>query len=137
MLSARLCAFVPVVALCAACAGCISHRVGSGVLRNMMQPSRDPDPTADFTREQVENPWAEPSPPPSPRAQRPADRLVDLVTGRTAAMIAAVLAGAMPALVWSGTFEENRLFEATPRRPRIGPDERGDGDDATRAARPP
>jgi hypothetical protein len=136
MLAARVCAFIAAVAVGA---GCIDHRVGAGVLRNMMQPSRDPDPTVDFTREQVENPWAEPSRPASPQPQpRSSGRVIGLLTGRTAATIAAALAGAMPALVWSGTFDEDQWFaRPAPQRPRSGLDGPGDEPGATRASPPP
>jgi hypothetical protein len=95
-------------------AGCITNRIGVGALTPMQRQERnDPDPRAPiYVPPGTPNPWATSEqaapPPPGSRAE---------MIQRTAASIAAIAAGAIPAIVWYGTFDENRLFENQPAKP--------------------
>lgn len=71
------------------------------------QERRDPSPTAPMIDTPMQNVWA-----PEQRAPAPGSRS-ELIQ-RSIASIAAIAAGAMPAIVWSGTFDENRLFVKSP-----------------------
>lgn len=92
--------------------GCLSQHLGPAVLRpDWDQPRRDPDPTTPLVDDQPINPLvpeADQRAPGSPRARGE----------RAAATLAAVLAGAIPSIVWWGTFDENRWFGAQPDRQR-------------------
>jgi hypothetical protein len=85
--------------------GCITSNVGVGVLTPMAQlhERRDPDPTVDPNGQPV-NPWA-----PEQAQPKPGSRAETAL--RIGATIAAIAAGAIPAIVWHGTFDENRLFD--------------------------
>jgi hypothetical protein len=98
-------------------AGCVSSHVGPGVLReDWNQPRRDPDPTRNPTEELRGNPWAteteERIPPPgeepAPRAPSEQDRRsIDLAKRGAATFLAWAVAGWIPLLEVSGTFEED------------------------------
>jgi hypothetical protein len=95
-------------------AGCISNHIGVGAIQPMTQQERnDPDPRAPiYVPPGTPNPWATTEqaapPPPGSRAE---------IIQRTAATIAAFAAGAIPAIVWYGTFDENRLIEKPQAKP--------------------
>jgi hypothetical protein len=90
-------------------AGCISNRIGPGVIVSMtrQQERRDPSPTAPIIDTPMRNVWA-----PEQQMTPPGSR--SEMIQRTVASIAAIAAGAMPAIMWSGTFDENRLFVKSP-----------------------
>ena len=100
------------VLACLVLAGCISSNIGVGALHPMQQQERnDPDPRAPiFVPPSQPSPWAteHSAPPPGSRAE---------IIQRTAASIAAIAAGAIPAIVWYGTFDENRLVETPQVKP--------------------
>lgn len=101
------------VLACLVLTGCISNAVGIGALHPMQQQERnDPDPRAPiYVPPNAPNPWAtteHSTPPPGSKAE---------IMQRTAASIAAIAAGAIPAIVWYGTFDENRLFEKPQTKP--------------------
>lgn len=109
-------------------AGCISNRLGPGVLRSdWQQPRRDPDPTADFTKEQMTNPWV-----PEGEAAQAAPGTARYEATRALATAAAIIAGAAPALVWYGLFDENLLAPRTAR-----PSSRAPRDSGTTSDSPP
>lgn len=92
--------------------GCTTHYIGPGrVLGPDWQRSRDPDPTADPTKEITSNPWA-PEHEVGQPAATPASRQEYAVRG-IATVLGFLVGGLVPLLVWSGTFDENRL---APRR---------------------
>jgi hypothetical protein len=107
------------VALLALClAGCITNRIAPGVLReDWSQPRRDPDPTRNPTEEPTGNPWASESdehinppsePVPEPGEDAPTDsRTVDFAKRGAATVLAFAVAGWIPLLEYSGTFEED------------------------------
>lgn len=97
------------VAVCLLLAGCITNRIGPGALVSMTQQQerRDPNPTAPIIDTPMQNVWAPEQRPPAPGSRS------ELIQ-RSIASIAAIAAGAMPAIVWSGTFDENRVFEKSP-----------------------
>jgi hypothetical protein len=88
---------------------CITNHVGFGVILppDWQTPRRDPDPTIDFTKEQTTNVWV-PGDEAKQTATNPGDRRTELAI-RIAALAAILLGGFMPMLVWSGTFDENRI----------------------------
>lgn len=98
------------VVACLLLAGCITNRIGPGVIVSMTQQQerRDPNPTAPIIDTPMQNVWAPEQGPPTPGSRS------ELVQ-RSLASIAAIAAGAMPAIVWSGTFDENRLFDKSPK----------------------
>lgn len=98
--------------------GCVTNRVGPGVLReDWNQPRRDPDPTRNPTEEPRGNPWSEEraervpppgeEPPPSEPSGEPDTRTVDLAKRGAATFLAWAAAGWLPLVEWSGTFEED------------------------------
>ncbi|MBZ0234941.1 MAG: hypothetical protein K8M05_21615 [Deltaproteobacteria bacterium] len=94
--------------------GCISSRVAPGVLReDWNEPSRDPDPTRNPTEQPTGNPWAQESEervgPPSTEADGSADddRTIDLARRGAATILVWAVAGWIPLVEWSGTFEED------------------------------
>ena len=102
------------LALMLACAlgisGCV---VKQGKLRPglFIDPtnSRDPDPTRNFASPPEENSSA-------PEAGRTPSRpgsTSELVQTATATL-AVILAGAIPSLIWTSTFDENKWFEPAP-----------------------
>lgn len=97
---------------CLVLCGCITNRIGVGALQPMTRQERnDPDPRAPiYVPPNAPNPWAteQSAPPPGSRAE---------LVQRTAASIAAIAAGAIPAIVWYGTFDENRLVEKPQAKP--------------------
>lgn len=97
---------------CLLLVGCISNRIGVGALQPMTRQERnDPDPRAPiYVPPNAPNPWVteQSAPPAGSRAE---------TAQRTAATIAAIAAGAIPAIMWSGTFDENRLFETQQAKP--------------------
>ena len=98
-----------------ATSGCIAvtnGKIRPGLMRDMSQSSRDPDPTVDPNQELSENPWM---PEGELAAPKPGSRSELMqIAGATAA---AIMAGAMPMIMFSGTFDENRLFESGSAQP--------------------
>ena len=91
--------------------GCVSSKLGPGVLDpHWQEPPRDPDPTRNPVEEQMTSPWV-----PEGEAWQPETPAEELAA-RAAATIAASLAGAIPALVWYGSFEEDPNARERARR---------------------
>jgi hypothetical protein len=92
----------------------VSSHLGPGVLRSDWQePRRDPDPTADFTKEQTTSPWV-------PETQAVTPGTASYQAQRGLAILAAIVAGAVPMIAWYGTFDENWLGPTSPR-PTVTP----------------
>ena len=99
--------------------GCISSRVAPGVLReDWREPSRDPDPTRNPTEQPTGNPRAteqeerigppstDPEPEESNAPSADDGHAVDLAKRGAATFFAWAVAGWIPLVEWSGTFEE-------------------------------
>jgi hypothetical protein len=89
-------------------AACTSSRIGPGVILgpNWQAARRDPDLTRPLVEPPMPNPWrsetASLSTPPEPDPPR----------GKAyyaASAIAVLVGGFIPMIVWSGTFDENRI----------------------------
>lgn len=118
--------------LALALTGCITNRVGPGVLReDWSQPRRDPDPTRNPTEEPSGNPWASKNqeriaPPGEPKPDSaeedaPTDsRTVDLAKRGAATILAWAAAGWIPLLEYSGTFEEDPEQRERLKKPASG-----------------
>lgn len=116
-------------------AACVSSRVGPGVLReDWSQPRRDPDPTRNPAEEPRGNPWAderedrirgpgEEGAVPTASAPPAGDRRgLDLAKRGAATFLAWAVAGWLPLLEWSGTFEEDPGQRRRHRAPLRDPD---------------
>jgi hypothetical protein len=124
---------VRVFLLALALTGCITNRVGPGVLReDWNQPRRDPDPTSNPTAAPVGNPWApeheerinSPNEPEteSEEEDAPTDsRTVDFAKRGAATYLAWKVARWRTLLEYSGTFEEDPNQRDRLKKPKRKP----------------
>jgi hypothetical protein len=104
-----------------AASGCIAvtnGKVRPGLMRDFSRSSRDPDPTLNPNAEPTENPWM-----PEGEAAHPEVGSRSELVQTAAAAVAAIAAGAMPMIVFSGTFDENRLFDVPHSQPAAAEEE--------------